>query len=126
VADLLATGSAWLADQLKKHASTRVYYKRAAAAVQLSATIGRSEFDGTDTDGHLLRFQSRDYLVDAQDLVIDDVPTEPKPGDQIIEGDLDNGFVYEVMPVGEEGCWRWADSFRIKYRIHTKYVGTQP
>ena len=48
--NLLQTGAAWLADQLKTHASTEVIYQRGADQVAVSATIGKTEFEIDDDE----------------------------------------------------------------------------
>jgi hypothetical protein len=68
----------------------------------------------------------RHRRVNAADLVIDERAAEPAVGDRILVGELDDALAYEVMNVDGERCWRWADSFRLTYRIHTKFVGAQP
>jgi hypothetical protein len=95
--DRLKQGAEWLESQRRAHASTEVVYTRVITQVE-----------------------SRDYIVAVEDLVLDGEAIEPAPGDQIIEGDLDDGVKYEVMAIGGEGCWRWANHLRTAYRIHTK------
>ncbi len=124
--DLLGKGAAWLEQQRTKFAAQEVYYLRGDSSVVLRATVGRSIFDQTGSDGLVSRTETRDYLILAADLLIDDVADTAKPGDQIIEGGLEDGFIYEVMAMPDEPCWRWSDQYRLTYRIHTKYVGRQP
>src|SRR4051794_37527237 len=121
--DLLAKASSWLEKTRAKHASQEVVYVRADSSTTLRATIGRSEFEMDEGNGLVTRVESRDYLILVDDLVLDDQPAEPQPGDRIVEGDLSDGVVYEVMaPVGQH-CWRYSDPYRQTYRVHTKYVG---
>ena len=66
--DLLQTGSDWLADQLKAHASRSVNYSRGAESIQVDATIGKTEFEIEDDAGVVQRIESRDFLIHAADL----------------------------------------------------------
>lgn len=64
-----------------------------------------------------------DWLIPADELVLDDAEATPQPGDQLIET-LASGAtrLHEVMPAGEEPCWRWSDPGRSVRRVHTKEV----
>jgi hypothetical protein len=122
--NLLETGAAWLADQLKANASTEVIYFRDVEQVPIQATIGKTEFEIDDGSGIVERFQSRDYLIQAADLVLGGSETLPEPGDRIQETQGAQNFAYEVMAPGDQPCWRYSDPFRKLLRIHTKHVAT--
>ena len=76
MADLLEQASAWLGDMQHKHASRTVTYERGALQVEVHATIGRTIFEVDDGFGVLEKFEARDYLVRAADLVLGDPSTE--------------------------------------------------
>lgn len=120
--DLLAQGHAWLDRQRRAYASQDVRYARGADVLaSVPATIGRTLFDLTDADGVVTRAESRDFIITAADLILPTAGSiEPKVGDKITEG----GFVYEVLPFGNEPHWRWGDPARVSLRIHTKQIGT--
>ena len=122
--NLLETGSSWLADQLKTHASVDVVYERGIEQVAVKATIGRTEFELDDGAGTVERIQSRDFLIHAADLVLAGSPVLPVAGDRIRETQGGTTFVYEVMSPGSEPAYRYSDAFRKVLRIHTKLVGT--
>lgn len=125
--DLLSTGAAWLSGVLKSHAAQLVTYQRGEASIEVRASFGRTQGEQEDTSsGMVSSFESRDYLIDVADLLIDDVLSEPRPGDRIIEGPLDDGVVFQVATIPGGTCWQYADAYRNKFRIHTKYVGRQP
>ena len=123
--NLLQTGSSWLADQMKTHASVDVVYERGAEQVPLKATIGKTEFELDDGSGVVVRIQSRDYLIHAADLQLSGSPTLPVAGDRIRETQGDKTFVYEVMAPGNEPHYRYSDTFRKLLRIHSKYVASE-
>ena len=123
--NMLQTGSSWLADQMKTHASVDVVYERGAEQVPVKATIGKTEFELDDGSGVVVRIQSRDYLIHAADLQLSGSPTLPVAGDRIRETQGDKTFVYEVMAPGNEPPWRYSDPYRKALRIHTKHVATE-
>lgn len=123
MADLLKTGAEWLRDRLKAHASRQVTYRRAAASVTLTATVGSSLLkvaSGSYGEMQLVR-TDRDYLIDAADLVLNDTVVEPAAGDQI-DDDTD-GRTYEVLAPRGEPPWRYSDNRRTILRVHCKDVG---
>lgn len=123
--DLLQTGSDWLADQLKTHASRVVVYRRGVDEVTVQATIGRTLFEVDNGFGIVERTESRDFLVPAADLVLAGSPALPERGDRIRETQGTTTFVYEVMAPGKEPHWRYSDPYRRTLRIHTKHVATE-
>lgn len=122
--NLLQIGTSWLADQMKTHASIDVTYERGAEQVSVKATVGKTEFELDDGSGVIVRVQSRDYLIQAADLVLGGVETLPAAGDLIRETQGAKTFVYEVMTPGDEPHYRYSDPFRKLLRIHTKHVGS--
>lgn len=123
--DLLAQGAAWLEDQRHKHLTRTVTYVRGAESVELSATIGRTEFEQADEYGVVRRTESRDYLVRTMDLMIGAAQVLPKAGDRIRESEDGVTFIYEVMAPGGEPPGRYSDPNRQTLRIHTKYVARE-
>lgn len=124
--DLLQTGSDWLADQLKTHASRPVVYRRGAQQLAVQATIGRTLLKLDDGYGGVrMEWTDRDFLIPAADLVIGGNSVLPERGDMIRETQGGTVFVYEVMAPGKEPAWRWSDVFRKVLRIHTKQVGIE-
>jgi len=123
--DVLEKGLAWLDDQRHAHMTRTVVYQRGANAVEIAATIGRTEFEQVDEYGVVQRLQSRDFLVRAADLVLAGATTLPKAGDRIRETVGAQTFVYEVMAPGNEPPWRYSDPYRKALRVHTKHVATE-
>ena len=119
--DLLQSGSEWLADQFKAHASQSVAYSRGADSTTVLAMIGRTVFETSSDLGIDERWESRDYLIQAADLDLG----EPQRGDQIRETQGATTYTYEVMAPGKEPAFRFSDPYRKTDRIHTKLVGTE-
>ena len=124
MADLLQQGSDWLADQMKTHAGRVVTYRRGTDTVDVLATIGKTEFEVDDEFGVLRRFESRDFLILAADLVLNSVTVLPERGDEIDETQGTVTFTYEVMAPGKEPHFRYSDPYRKTLRIHTKQTET--
>jgi len=120
MADLLQTGSDWLADQLKTHAGRTVTYRRGTDTVAVTATIGRTEFEVDDEFGVLRKIESRDFLILAADLVLNGQAVLPERGDEIDETQGGVTYTYEVMAPGKEPHFRYSDPYRKTLRIHTK------
>ncbi len=125
MADLLRQGAAWLDCQRHTHLTQTVRYQRGADSVELSATIGRTEFEQADEYGVLHRIEARDYIIRAADLVLGGETVLPKAGDQIHETEGAVTHVYEVMAPGGEPPWRYSDPYRVALRVHTKHVKTE-
>ncbi|MCK6458125.1 MAG: hypothetical protein L6Q92_16545 [Phycisphaerae bacterium] len=123
--DVLERGSAWLEDQRNRHMTRMVTYQRGGDAVDVAATIGRTEFEQADDFGVIHKIESRDYLVLTTDLALAGVQALPKAGDRIRETDGVKTFVYEVMAPGNEPPFRYSDPYRRTLRIHTKHVATE-
>ena len=124
--DLLRTGSDWLAEMLKEHASRPVVYRRGADEVPVQATIGRTLLKLDDGYGGVrMEWTDRDFLIHAADLVLGGHPTLPERGDVIRETQGGEGFIFEVMAPGKEPAWRWSDVFRKVLRVHAKLVGVE-
>ena len=125
MADLLEQASAWLDSQRLKHLSRLVTYQRGGASVDVRATIGRTVFEIDDGYGLIEKVESRDYLIPAADLVLNEQTTLPERGDRIQETQDDKVYVYEVMAPGKEPHFRFSDPYRRTLRIHTKLVATE-
>jgi len=119
MADIIKNAMAWLEAQRREHLTIPIIYRRGENAVELPATVGKTVFKVSDDYGRFQYIESRDYLIHAANLVLDGQTVLPEAGDEIEE----NGFVYEVMAPNGEPEWRYSDSYRQCYRIHTKLTG---
>ena len=117
MADLLKTGSTWLNGQRHENMAATVAYTRDAVPVNISATVGSTEFVRDEADGLMESYEMRDYLIRASDLLAG-FPTNglPTSGDTI----TDDGYIYEVMAADGAPCYRWSDRHHTVLRIHTK------
>ena len=109
--NLLENGLHWLAKKQKQHVSSRVDYYRDEIHYGVDAVLGRTKFEVEDDSGFRITAHSIDFLINAADLDL-----TPQVGDRIIY----NETVYEVLELGQSGCWCWCDPHCVKRRIHTK------
>ncbi len=123
--DLLQRASDWLETKRTKFATRQVTYQRGDSFVEVSATIGQTEFEIAGEYGVVEKAEARDYLILVADLVLDGQTTLPQRGDQIREAQGATTFVYEVMAPGGESPWRYSDPYRKTLRIHTKEVDAE-
>jgi len=110
----------------KAHLARPVTYCRGEESVEVRATIGRTVFETADAYGVVEHSESRDFLIQAADLVFDGQAVLPERGDRIRETQDGKTFVYEVMAPGQEPHYRFSDVYRRTLRIHTKQVATEP
>ena len=100
MANMMAEGFAWHAAQQKAHCSREVTYTRGVNSVTLSVVDGAREFEADDGSGVIDRYEVRDYIFPAADLIIASLLTVPARGDTITDGT----HTYTVdMPDGIEG-----------------------
>jgi len=123
--DILENGARWLEDQRLKFMSRKVVYQRGATSVEVNATVGRTVFEVDNGFGVRERFESRDYLFAASELILAGNLALPRRGDQIRETAGTTVFIYEVLAPGKEPEWRYSDAYRVTLRIHTKLIGTE-
>jgi hypothetical protein len=112
--NVFESGQTWLNTMRNSYASEAVVYTRGATDYAINATAGRTEYESENHQGIKTIAQAYDFMILASSLGID-----PAAGDVITW----NGRKYEVMKLGVEGCWRWSDTQRTTYRIHTKDIG---
>jgi len=114
VADLLSSGAAWLAGQLKTAAGSTVAYSRNGESVDVVATIGRSEFEAANQSGVVERWESRDFLITTADLPFG----LPQRGDEIVESRNGELVTYEVASPRGVPEWHYGDAFGSLVRVH--------
>lgn len=115
---------AWLAEQLRAHASETVTYTRGAESIEVPAVLGRKLLRIADETGIRVEWTDMDFLIGADDLVINGERVEPARGDVVQVADVYDTISFEVRPFGDEPAWRWADPHKSMYRIHAKHIDT--
>jgi hypothetical protein len=123
MSNFLREGRNWLADTREQELSDEVTYSRPAlGSVVVQSMRGETVQDLEDESGFLIRAESRDFIIKRNQLRINDTLIEPEEGDEIIEERDGVTLTYEVASIGSEPHHRFADPFRLQYRIHTKLI----
>jgi len=120
--DMLKTGSTWLASMNRQHRATAVTYERDQASGEVTAVLGKTAFRVDKGYGLFERVETRDYLIDVEELA---AFGKPQRGDRIKEELNGKVEVFEVMAPGNEPHFRYSDPYRQIFRIHTKRVDTE-
>jgi len=120
MSDALQQGLKWLSEQLKAHAAQEVKYRRGSKEVSVRAVVGRSLLKLDDGYGGIrMVWTDRDFLIAAEDLILDGARTLPQRGDQIEQIIDGTKHIFEVLAPGNEPEWRWSDPHQTILRIHT-------
>jgi hypothetical protein len=113
----LAVAASRIASRLQAAASESVTYGNGTDTVAVLATIDSSEHEGGLTEAVIHVSESIDFLIPVADLILDGNPVKPQRQHEIIWG----GDTYIVLPFGDHKVvWRYEDTFRVMFRIHTK------
>lgn len=117
--NLMASGLSMIRRALPLAAGVLITYTRSGESIELTAVEGKSAFDVADAQGGVVRYESRDFLVDATALVLGGIAATPQRGDKIELAVDGVPFTFEVSaPGGGEVYSREAHQTRI--RIHTQ------
>lgn len=125
MANFFSTAASFASAAAKGNAGTSITYRRGTLSASLTATKGRSEFAELDNNGHLVRTESRDWLMEADDIVLGGRAVLPQRGDRIEETAGGTKHVYELMQFGDEPPWKYSDEERVRIRVHTREVDQQ-
>lgn len=106
-------------------AGAAITYSRGGSDVTLTAVVGRTPFEQVSESGMVTRFESRDFLIVAAELILDGNETLPAAGDQIRETVGGEVLVYEVLERPGIPPYRLTDQFRRALRVHTKHIATE-
>lgn len=115
MSDILASGAAWLADQLAANASRQVMYYRGTSGAAVYATVGVSRFEAQNSSGITETWESRDYIIKNESLPFG----EPQRHDLIVETLNGNDIRYEVSSPRGVAVFHYGDAYRKTIRVHT-------
>lgn len=123
---MIQTGLDWLNARREENRAVAIAYYRASSSVAIAtATHEHKTRRYQDDYGLWMREELDDFLVAAEDLVINSVTIEPRVGDEIRRTINGTTHKYEVQrPNRDETCYRFSDLDRKYLRIHTRKVGT--
>ena len=107
------------------HLAHQVTYCRSGDLVEVAATVGKTTFEIDSGYGAIEKFESRDFLISTDVLILGGEIILPQSGDRIKETIGQQIIVYEVMAPAKEPCWRYSDPYRITLRIHSKQIAVE-
>lgn len=113
--DMLASGAAWLANQMSASVSRDVRYYRGLDYGTIAAVIGSSSFESQGTSGVVESWESRDFIVKTGVLPFG----EPQRHDRIVETLNGIDVSYEVTSPRGVPVFHYGDPFRQTVRVHT-------
>lgn len=116
---LLGSGAERLAGTIRQ-TGRQITYWRGGISVTLRATTGRSRFEIDDGYGGVrVVWNDLDFLIPADDLVLDGIRTLPQRQDVI---ETENGLRYEVLAPANGPEWEYVDPFQRVLRVHTMAI----
>ena len=107
-----------LAGTFASIAAVTVTYARGNYTVTLTATVGRTPYQIED-GGVLTAYESRDYIVKAEDLVLNGAVTLPQSADTVTEAD---GGIFEVSVPKGLNVFESIGPDSTVLKIHTKGI----
>ena len=121
MADMLATGAAWLNEIRAASLSQTVTFKRGSDEVELQATLGQTRYEIETNAGAVTEAIATDFIVAAADLVLSESAVLPQSGDRIET----ESETFEVLDLGGTGFYRRCDPAGVMIRIHAKKVAPE-
>jgi hypothetical protein len=116
MANILKTGSDWLAQRLEDTCASPIVVSLSTGDVTVDAVYARTVDEDFDGQGTRTLSRAVDFVVSEEAL-----PVPPDKGDYITA----DGVRYEVTEFGQDANgWRWTDSHRNSRRIHTREVSS--
>jgi hypothetical protein len=116
----LETGAARAWERLLSRTGGLVTLKRGSLTTSdVRAITGNTLLKVTTDEGPRTIRTDKDFLILAEEYLIDGEAVEPVRADRITTA---GGVIYELLPYGDEDIYRWSDEYHIGYRIHTKRI----
>lgn len=108
----------WMATQLMPIGTAAAVYRRGATTINLTYCVdGMTERERADEEGGVLKIRHHDFIIQASEISSLGNPTA---GDLVEIADRQGGTAkYEVLPLGDEPCFRRVHEAGPLLRIHT-------
>jgi hypothetical protein len=121
--DRLASGLAYLTTQLRDNASQAITYTRGIHSVSTRAVVGKKLLKIMESDGSFrMEWTDADFCIPAP-ITLNAASVIPERGDLIAITVGSESQTFEVLPFGNDPCWRWADPIgQTMIRVHAKLV----
>lgn len=108
-----------MAAALRSERGMDVTYLRRKQSVSLVAIPARTPVRVDPQGQSRIESRMRDWLIVPGDLVIDEAEVLPIQGDTITD---DSGFVWRVVDIDGEPCWRYTNSAKVQIRVHSQLI----
>lgn len=124
MANLLAKGAAWLAQQREQHASTLVeIVRRGGGSGALQGMRGRTEAVVDRGEGYVETHRQFDWLFSPDDYRFGGAePVLPEAGDLVRERTPTHVLTYEATPLPGQAVYRLSDGYGHTLRVHCKLI----
>jgi len=119
---IFANLTTWIDQRQKECWPESITYQRGADSVEITATIGATDFERDDGDGVQIAWKSADFLILASELVLSGVATQPRRGDRIVKSHAGGTRTYEVLAINGEAHFAWSGTDSTVMRVHTKLI----
>lgn len=119
ISNMMRRRASFLAEKSKLHKAEIVTYQRGSDSVQVYAEIGSTDYTIENVEGFSLGGEIVDFLIEADDLILNSVTVLPEFGDRIT---VTGRGVYEVAKLPTDGEYRHSDTYGYRLRIHTKFT----
>lgn len=121
MADLFSGATTLLSDSLKANAGKTATYSRGGMSASLTVTMQTPVFED-DTDFGRITSEIKDFIIQADDLIIGGLTVQPERGDTITVSINSEDRVYEVVGLQGEPPWRYSDPYNVMIRVHATRV----
>lgn len=120
---LLSRGADFLNRALGNAAGQTLTYTRGVTSDTLTGWAGNEQRDQVQqpSTGTRVNDRERDFLLSYSEMTLAGFD-EPAVGDRITETINGDEVTWEVKPRDTEPAWRWSDTTRTRYRVHTRRV----
>jgi len=120
--NLLERSVDWFNTRVKTAAGITATYSRKRETASLTIVPAQPErmVDLDDTSPNTTT--ELDWLIVAEELVVDGVTLTPTPRDRITATINGVQMVFEVLPRGQLPCWEWLDAYGLMLVVRTKRV----
>jgi len=125
MSDILQDAATWLAGKQKSFLAQTITYTRGNDSVEITAMAAKSTYQVDNGHGIIEEVTLQDFIIDAADLIIDDIEILPQR-DDIIEWGV-AGVATRFLVCGMPGVPPFQrDAYRGRLRIHTKEIEAAP
>jgi hypothetical protein len=114
---LLERGLHMAAGDMPRAAGVTAIYRRGESRVVVRAVMRQPECPIVTTDDFMITWLDQDWMIAADELIVGGSLIQPQRGDKI---ETTTGITYEVLPRGQQACFKPIGMPIVMYRISTR------